>query len=239
MDVDVSSAVITSIQVTPSPVNVAKGQTQQLTAMATFSDTTSSDVSNSVTWGDFDTTTVTVSSTGLLSAVEVGNTTLTATKDGIISNTVDVDVCADFAGTCIDLFDTGSGKLFTNSPSEAYLDSIGGSATNGTYTEDGSYGPDGDFYRFDWTNANALCTTYNTLSLGGRTNWRLATKDELEAELYNVYGNMFTARGWPTRLYYWMATPVGSSYYSMLLYNGFVSSALPESQRYASCVSNP
>ncbi|MCI9695632.1 Ig-like domain-containing protein, partial [Vibrio parahaemolyticus] len=31
VDVNVSAAVITSIQVTPSPVNVAKGQTQQLT----------------------------------------------------------------------------------------------------------------------------------------------------------------------------------------------------------------
>ncbi|MEF1326245.1 Ig-like domain-containing protein, partial [Vibrio owensii] len=93
VDVNVSAAVITSIQVTPSPVNVAKGQTQQLTATATFSDATSSDVSNSVTW-TIDTATATVSSAGLLSAVEVGNTTLTATKDGVTSNTVDVNVSA-------------------------------------------------------------------------------------------------------------------------------------------------
>ncbi|MBD1574854.1 hypothetical protein HC725_16640, partial [Vibrio sp. S17_S38] len=72
----------------------------------------------------------TVSSAGLLSAVEVGNTTLTATKDGVTSNTVNVNVCSSLASTCIDIFDTGSGKLFTNSPSVAYLDSIGGSATN-------------------------------------------------------------------------------------------------------------
>ncbi|MBD1574856.1 hypothetical protein HC725_16655, partial [Vibrio sp. S17_S38] len=67
----------------------------------------------------------TVSSAGLLSAVEVGNTTLTATKDGVTSNTVNVNVnvnvCSSLAGTCIDIFDTGSGKLFTNSPSVAYL----------------------------------------------------------------------------------------------------------------------
>ncbi|MCR9946192.1 Ig-like domain-containing protein, partial [Vibrio parahaemolyticus] len=94
VDVNVSAAVITSIQVTPSPVNVAKGQTQQLTATATFSDATSSDVSNSVTWTPIDTATATVSSAGLLSAVEVGNTTLTATKDGVTSNTVDVNVSA-------------------------------------------------------------------------------------------------------------------------------------------------
>ncbi|MCU8278354.1 Ig-like domain-containing protein, partial [Vibrio vulnificus] len=61
---------------------------------ATFSDATSSDVSNSVTWTPIDTATATVSSTGLLSGVEVGNTTLTATKDGVTSNTVDVNVSA-------------------------------------------------------------------------------------------------------------------------------------------------
>ncbi|HEQ3512628.1 TPA: Ig-like domain-containing protein, partial [Vibrio parahaemolyticus] len=91
VDVNVSAAVITSIQVTPSPVNVAKGQTQQLTATAIFSDATSSDISSSVTWTPVDTATATVSSTGLLSGVQVGNTTLTATKDGITSNTVDVN----------------------------------------------------------------------------------------------------------------------------------------------------
>ncbi|MBJ6969871.1 Ig-like domain-containing protein, partial [Vibrio cholerae] len=73
---------------------VAKGQTQQLTATAIFSDATSSDISSSVTWTPVDTATATVSSTGLLSGVQVGNTTLTATKDGITSNTVDVNVSA-------------------------------------------------------------------------------------------------------------------------------------------------
>jgi hypothetical protein len=179
-----------------------------------------------------------VSSTGLLSAVKVGNTTLTATKDGIISNTVDVNVCS-LAGTCIDIFDTGSGKLFTNSPSVAYLDSIGGSATNGTHIENGGTGPSGAFYNFNWTNANALCTTYNTLSLGGRTNWRLATRDELKVDLYDAFGNMFTARGWPTNYYYWSTTPDGSDYYYVSLVIGDVDSINPSYTSYASCVSNP
>ncbi|HFQ5101064.1 TPA: DUF1566 domain-containing protein [Vibrio vulnificus] len=142
-------------------------------------------------------------------------------------------------GACIDIFDTGGGKLFTNSPSVAYLGSIGGSATNGTYTENGNYGPTGVFYTFDWANANALCTTYNGKRIGGRTNWRLATKDELLTELYSTYGNMFTARGWPANYYYWSATPDGSNYYSVGLYFGGVSSRNPGITSYASCVSNP
>ncbi|MDE1208494.1 DUF1566 domain-containing protein [Vibrio aestuarianus] len=176
-----------------------------------------------------------------MTAVEVGNTTLTATKDGVTSNTVNVTVivCNDLAGACIDIFDTGSGKVFTNSPSVAYLNSIGGSATNGTYTESGSFGPTGDFYLFDWNNADALCTTYNTHSLGGRTNWRLATRYELLTDLYAASGNMFTARGWPTTSNYWSVTPDGSYYYGVNLFNGGVYSRNPSLTTYASCVSNP
>uniref|UniRef100_UPI003D1B1E2F Ig-like domain-containing protein n=1 Tax=Aeromonas veronii TaxID=654 RepID=UPI003D1B1E2F len=201
--VTVTNAVITGMQVTPSPVSVAKGQTQQLTAMATYSDGTSSDVTDSVTWTAGDTSTATVNSAGLLSGVEVGNTTVTASKDTVISNTVNVAICADLAGLCIDLFDAGGGKLFTSSPSEDYLLSIGGVA-NGWTSERENTGPVGFFSLFStpYTLADALCATYNNVSLGGRTNWRLATEDELKMELYDKFGNMFTARGWPTLLKY-------------------------------------
>ncbi|TQQ41200.1 Ig-like domain-containing protein, partial [Vibrio cholerae] len=92
--VNVSAAVITAIQVTPSPMNVAKGQTEQLVATATYSDGTSAQVTNSVAWTPVDTNTATVAPSGLLSGVEVGRTTVTAMKDGITSNTVTVNVSA-------------------------------------------------------------------------------------------------------------------------------------------------
>ncbi|WP_282250387.1 Ig-like domain-containing protein [Vibrio campbellii] len=234
VNVTVTDAVIDSIQVTPSPVKIAKGQTQQLTARAIYSDGSDSDVSDSVTWASADTDTATVDALGLLSAVEVGNTTLTATKDDVPSNTVDVNVCADLEGSCIDIFDTGTGKLFTSSPSVAYLNSIGGSATNGTDSSD-------SFYLFDWNYAEDLCTTYNTNSLGGRTNWSLATKNELKVELYDVFGDMFTARGWPTAEFYWSATPepAVSLYYIVNLSRGGSVSASPSLTYYVSCVSIP
>ena len=238
VNVTVTAAVITAIQVTPATVNVAKGQTAQLVATATYSDTTSSDVTTSVTWTVDATATATVSSAGLLSGVEVGSTTVTATKDGISINTVNVTVCSSLAGACIDIFNTGSGKLFTNSPSVAYLDSIGGSAADDTNTETGTYGPAGNFYLFDWNHANTLCNTYNTNSIGGRTNWRLATKDEL-VELFDIYKNMFNARGWPTQSNYWSVTPDGSGYYCMRLRNGNVTTFTPSYTHYASCVSEP
>ena len=71
---------------------------------------------------------------------------------------------------CIDIFDVGSGKLFTSSPSVDYLDGIGGGATSGIYTEYGTFGAAGDFNTFNESGANALCATYNTNSIAERTN---------------------------------------------------------------------
>ncbi len=232
-------ATVIEITVTPSPILVLEGRTQQLVAVAKYDDGAESDVSDSVTWEIVgDPTIASISVSGLVTGNTKGATELTASKDGITSNTVNVNVC-DLGDPCIDIFDTGTGKLFTNSPSVAYLDSIGGSATNDIYLENGTYGPSGDFYRFNWTNANALCTTYNTLSLGGRTNWRLATRDELKVELYDVYGKMFTERGWPTYHYYWSVTPYGSRYYGVDLSNGDDGGGILGDTIYASCVSNP
>ncbi|TCT58380.1 Ig-like domain-containing protein [Vibrio crassostreae] len=94
VSVNVTAAVITAIQVTPATVNIARGQTQQLTAIATYTDNSSSDISSSATWTSDDINTATVTSTGLLTGVDVGTITVTATKDGITSNAVSVNVTA-------------------------------------------------------------------------------------------------------------------------------------------------
>ncbi|MGL5524794.1 MAG: Ig-like domain-containing protein [Aeromonas veronii] len=92
IDVNVTPAVITSIQVTPATFSVAKGASQQLTAIATLSDGSPMDVTASVTWQVGDTGVATLSSTGLLTGMQVGNTTITAQQDGGTSNTVEVEV---------------------------------------------------------------------------------------------------------------------------------------------------
>ncbi|MGL4829542.1 MAG: Ig-like domain-containing protein [Vibrio sp.] len=223
---------VVEITVTPSPISVLKGRTQQLVAMAKFDDGTESDVSGSATWAIVgDPTIAKVSASGLVTGNTIGGTELTASKDGITSDVVSVNVC-NLAGPCLDIFDTGGGKLFTNSPSVAYLDSIGGSATSNIY---------GDFYRFTLDYANTLCDTYNTLSLGGRTNWSLATRDELLTELYGAFGDMFSARGWSTSIPYKSVTSPnnGSSYFYINLGTGWIAHNGPENSHYASCVSNP
>ncbi len=240
--VDVSAAVITEIQVTPSPVDVKEGETQQLAALATYSDGASSTVTSSVTWTSGDTNTATITSAGLLSGVKGGSTTLTATKDGITSDVVTVNVNT-LANAYLDIFDTGSGKLFTNSPSVAYLSSIGGASYSITESETGASGPAGNFARFIAGDAMSLCNnTYNNKSIGGRTNWRLATSNELKTELFDVYGNMFSARGWPTARDYRSQTPSpsGSGWtYGVSLLDGGIYSYAENPWLYASCVSEP
>ncbi|MFA0038597.1 Ig-like domain-containing protein [Vibrio chagasii] len=241
VDVEVTNAVITAITVTPSQVSVANGQTRQLLATATYSDGTSADVSNSVTWTSNNPQTATVTPTGLLSGNAVADTTVEAIKDGITSNTVDVEVyaCRRTGTSCVDLFDTGSGTLFTNTPSKMFLDSIGGSVNDGFTQEIGTSGPSGDFYLFDWNKADLLCNTYNTNNIAGRTNWRLATENELRG-LFNANGNMFTARGWAVRINYWTSTARGPGYYNFSLRNGNSGLTMPsDDSLYASCVSVP
>uniref|UniRef100_UPI0005FA18CE Ig-like domain-containing protein n=1 Tax=Vibrio neptunius TaxID=170651 RepID=UPI0005FA18CE len=92
VDVEVNDAVITDISVTPTTLQVAKGQHQPLTATAIYSDHTSSDVTDSVTWLPVDTSAATVTPEGQVTGVEVGSTTVTAVKDNITSNTIDVDI---------------------------------------------------------------------------------------------------------------------------------------------------
>lgn len=236
-----SAPVVVEITVTPSPILLLEGRTQQLVAMAKFDDGTESDVSGSVTWAIVgDPTIAEVSASGLVTVNTKGDIEITASKDGIISNTVTVNVCTT-NDICLDIFDTGSGKLFTNSPSVIYLDSIGGSAVaSGQYSENGFFGPeDGSFYNFTQSQANALCDVYNTQSVGGRTNWRLATRDELRVELFDTYGEMYSARGWPASFSYWSATADGPNYYDVSLVSGDINSTPTSITHYASCVSNP
>ncbi|EGR2830744.1 DUF1566 domain-containing protein [Vibrio cholerae] len=228
-----------SAKLVSSSVMVLKGGRQQFVASAKYHDGHEGDVTTSSDWEIVgDPTVARVSSSGLLTGIEGGTIELIATKDGITSNVLDITVCGDLAGPCIDVFDTGNGKLFTSSPSVAYLDSIGGIATDGTLTEIGDYGPAGDFYLFNWDNANALCAAYNTHSIGGRTNWRLASLDELKMELHDVYGDMFSARGWPTLWSYWSTKAIGPYYEAHHLFYGVSSTYEVWRTWYVSCVSD-
>ncbi|WP_240457134.1 Ig-like domain-containing protein [Vibrio neptunius] len=228
VDVDVTNAVMTGLSLHPPAIGVLKGQTQPLTAIATYSDGTSSNISGSVTWWTpviENTRTATVSAKGLVKGVNQGSSTVTASVNGFTSNSVYINVCNDnnndLKGKCIDLLNTGNGKLFTNTPSVAYLNSIGLRGVNSIYMS--------HYYTFTQRNARALCAQYNTKHLGGRTNWRLPTVNELKNELYRSNQLM----SWQVDRNYWSSSERTSV---NLRYN---QTSTRPNLFFASCVSEP
>ena len=73
-----------------SPFNLAVGATQQFTATGTYSDGSMQDVTLTSTWSSSDASIATVSSFGLITGVQVGNTDITVSVSGITSPPVNV-----------------------------------------------------------------------------------------------------------------------------------------------------
>ena len=69
---------LTSITLTPSTINIPRSGAKQLTATATYSDTTTSDITGRVTWSSSAPTVATVSTSGLVLGVASGSSTISA-----------------------------------------------------------------------------------------------------------------------------------------------------------------
>jgi len=86
--VTATGATLTSIAITPPAPSLARGRTLQLTATGTFSDATTQDLTAQVTWASGTTATATISPTGLVQAVEVGTSTITAVLGSVTGSTL-------------------------------------------------------------------------------------------------------------------------------------------------------
>jgi hypothetical protein len=73
---------LSSIQITTLPSVIVAGQTEQLAAQASYSDGSTKDVTSLVSWTSSDQTVATVSTTGLLAALNAGTVVITATYQG-------------------------------------------------------------------------------------------------------------------------------------------------------------
>jgi hypothetical protein len=82
--ITVTTAVISSIGVTPGAVTIPAGTNQQFTATATLTDTSTQDVSTLATWTSSSGSVATISNSGLGSALAVGSSIMTATV-GLVS----------------------------------------------------------------------------------------------------------------------------------------------------------
>jgi N-acetylneuraminic acid mutarotase len=72
-----------SIAVTPAMPSMAKGLTEQFVATGTFSDTSTADLTNTVTWSSGTPAVATVNATGLARGVATGSATITATSGSV------------------------------------------------------------------------------------------------------------------------------------------------------------
>jgi len=88
----VTSATLQSIAVTPANPSIAKGTTQQFTATGTYSDGSTLDLTQLVTWDSSKTQVATISnaagSRGLATAVDLGTTAISAKLGSVTGSTV-------------------------------------------------------------------------------------------------------------------------------------------------------
>ena len=75
-----------------APSTIAPGSTAQLSALATYTDGSTKDVTAAVQWHSSDTSILTISATGLASAVSVGDVNITATSSTGVSATQSIVV---------------------------------------------------------------------------------------------------------------------------------------------------
>jgi hypothetical protein len=94
-----------SVQVTPTTQSLAVGQTAQFNAIGTFGNAsrpTTKNISSAVTWSSSTPTVATVSTTGLVTAVAAGTTTISADAtafNGPVRSNADITVTGSTGGT--------------------------------------------------------------------------------------------------------------------------------------------
>ncbi|MBZ5642597.1 MAG: choice-of-anchor D domain-containing protein [Acidobacteriia bacterium] len=82
-----SGPTLLTIAVTPANSTIPKAATQQFVATGTYSDSSTADVTGSVVWSTSSPAIATMNSTGLATAVTLGNTTITATAGAVVGST--------------------------------------------------------------------------------------------------------------------------------------------------------
>ena len=95
INITVSSATLTSISISPSPLSLTNGLNQQITATGLYSDNTSQDLTDTVLWESSDSTVLTISNNtnqaGLINTLSSGTAIISATTNDI-STTINATV---------------------------------------------------------------------------------------------------------------------------------------------------
>ena len=109
---------LVSIAITRTSPSVSLGLTQQFTAIGTYSDSSTADITASVTWASSAPSKATIASGGLATSVAGGSTNVTASLSAITSNTAVLTVTlfsisgnAGIAGALVSWTGTASGNV--------------------------------------------------------------------------------------------------------------------------------
>ncbi len=98
--IDVLAATLTSVKIDSASNVIPNGSTLQATATGSFTDGVDRDISNSMTWQSSNTTIATVSSTGVISALNEGNVNISVEDQaGLIEDTKTFSVVAPLLDT--------------------------------------------------------------------------------------------------------------------------------------------
>ena len=127
IDLTVTAATLSGIAVSDSDSgSVALGTSDQLSAIGTYSDATTQDLTNTVSWMASDANVANVNSTGFVTPVGQGNVTITAT-DGSITQGIDLVVTGATLSS-ISITDAASGQQIA----AGYTDAL---TAIGTFTD--------------------------------------------------------------------------------------------------------
>jgi len=88
LTVNAVAPTLVSIAVTPSSPSIQNGSTQQFTATGTYSDSSTKNITSTVTWSSLTTGVATINSSGLATAVGTGTSTIKAALSGVSGSTV-------------------------------------------------------------------------------------------------------------------------------------------------------
>jgi hypothetical protein len=141
---------LVAISVTPSNASLQLTKTQQFTAIGSFGDGTSKDVSSTVTWSSSSSNIASINNAGLATALQTGTTTITASQSGESGSTTLTVTTGGGGGLtilCITGCTSSSGTTFTASAGSTLTfqaqNSSGQTVTGATWTSSNSNIPIG------------------------------------------------------------------------------------------------
>ncbi|WP_434930268.1 ice-binding family protein [Shewanella sp. HL-SH5] len=150
-----NGAALTAIAITPTNSSLALGLNTQFVATGTYSDGTSSDITNTATWSSVDSTVATISDSGLANGVATGDVDITATinsSSGVLAATTTLTITD---ATLTSLAITPVNPSIANGLTKQFI-------ATGTYSDGTS--PDVTTL-VNWTSADTLVASINANGL--------------------------------------------------------------------------